>query len=190
MLRNKRKFKLGPKTRKILLLLEGGLALSLTRRPDTYFRTIQGISKEWQAINKRTLYEAIKNLYQSKLIDYKENDDGTVTLVLTENGKNRALRYNLDKIKIKKPPRWDKLWRVVIFDIPEYLRVGRNALASKLKELGFYPLQKSVFIYPYECKNEIDFIVEIFNLKPYVRFLVVKETDIDLDLKNRFKIPD
>lgn len=182
------KFKLGPKTKKALLILGGGVALSLTGRPDVYFRIIKGVSKEWQEINRRTLYEAIRKLYQSKLIDYKENNDGTVSLVLTENGKNKVLRYNLDKMKIKKPVRWDGLWRLVIFDVPESFRQGRDALASKLKQLGFYPLQKSVFIYPYECKNEVDFIVEIFDIRPYVRFMIVKETDIDLDLKNKFKL--
>jgi len=173
---------------KILLLLEGGLALSLTGRPDVYFRIIKGISKEWQEINRKTLYEAIKKLYQSKLIDYKENNDDTITLVLTDSGKNKVLRYNLDKIEIRKPAQWDKLWRVVIFDIPESFKKGRNALAAKLKQLGFYPLQKSVFIHPYECKDEVDFIVEVFDLGHYVRFLIVKETDIDLDLKNKFKL--
>jgi len=173
---------------KIILLLEGGLALSLTNRPDVYFRIIKGISKEWQEINRKTLHEAIRKLYQSKLIDYKENNDNTVTLILTDNGKNKVLCYNLDKIEIKKPTRWDKLWRVVIFDVPESLKKGRNALAAKLKQLGFYPLQKSVFIYPYECKDEINFIVEVFDLRPYVRFIVAKEIDIDLDLKNKFKL--
>jgi len=185
---NHSRFKLGHKMAKILLLLEGGLALSLTGRPDVYFRIIKGISKEWQEINRKTLYEAIKKLYQSKLIDYKENNDDTITLVLTDSGKNKVLRYNLDKIEIRKPAQWDKLWRVVIFDIPESFKKGRNALAAKLKQLGFYPLQKSVFIHPYECKDEVDFIVEVFDLGHYVRFLIVKETDIDLDLKNKFKL--
>jgi DNA-binding transcriptional regulator PaaX len=183
-----KKIRLGSAAQKILLLLQGGLALGLTQRPDTYFRIIRGITKEWQDINKRTLHEAIKKLYQSKLIDYKENDDGTVDLVLNDDGKKRALKYNLDTIKIKKSAKWDGLWRVIIFDIPECFKQGRDALAVKLKQMGFYPLQKSVFIYPYECKNEIDFIIEIFDLRQYVRIMLVKETDVDLDLKNKFKI--
>ncbi|MEK7657712.1 MAG: hypothetical protein AAB366_00780 [Patescibacteria group bacterium] len=187
--RNKgKRLQLGPVAQKILLLLEGGLVLSLTQRPDAYFRIVDGMKKEWKDINRRTLHEAIKNLYRSKLIDYKENDNDTITLVLNSEGKKRALTYNLDKIEIKKPSQWDGLWRMVIFDIPEHLKQGRNALAVKLKQLGFYPLQKSVFIYPYECQNEIDFIVEIFNLKPYVRIILAKKTDIDLDLKNKFGI--
>jgi len=178
--------KLGPTSKKILLLLEGGLALSLTRRPDIYFSIVKKIAKEWKKINERSLRDSIRKLYKSKMIDFRENQDGTVLTVLTNKGKKQILKYDIDKIEIKKPARWDKLWRLVVFDIPEDKNLGRKALAAKLKELGFYPMQKSVFIHPYECKDEIDFITEIFELSPYVRFLRVKYIDIELDLKERF----
>ena len=154
---------------KTLLLMEGGLSLGLTKRPDKYFKIVKKISKEWQKINKRALQSAIRKLYQSKLIDYRENNDGTISMILTNDGKKKTIRYNLDSIKIKKPGHWDRLWRLVIFDIPEKKRQGRRALVEKLKELGFFSVQKSVFIHPFECKNEIDFITEIFNLKPLRR---------------------
>lgn len=162
--------------------------MSLTHRPDIYFRVIKKTAKEWRKINQRSLRESIRKLYKSKIISCRENNDGTVELVLTEAGRKKVIIYNLDKIEIKKPSRWDKLWRVVIFDIPESERKGRVALAAKLKEIGFYPLQKSVFIHPYECKDEIDFVAEIFNLVPYVRFLRVRDIDVELDLRNKFKL--
>ncbi len=180
--------KIGSVGQKILILLGAGLALGLSGRPDYYFRILKSANREWGKINQRSLREAVRKLYQSKLIDYRENDDGTVSLILNDEGKQRVLRYDLDNIEIKKPAKWDKLWRMVIFDVPEHLKKGRNALAAKLKQLGFYPMQKSVFIYPHECKNEVDFIIEIFGLKPYVRFVLVKETDIDLDLKRKFNL--
>lgn len=175
-------------SKKILLLLIGGASLSLTRRPDQYFRIVRNIAKEWKKINERNLKLAIKKLYRSKMVDYKENSDGTVSIVLTNNGRKKILKYDLDKIQIRKPAKWDAMWRMVVFDIPEDERRGRVALVEKLKELGFYPMQKSVFIHPYECKDEVDFVTELFNLSPYVRFLRVKNTDIDLDLKNRFNL--
>ena len=180
--------RIGSVNKKVLLLLSGGLALSLTRRPDTYFRIVKNIAKEWKKINERSLRESIKKLYQSKIIDYKENNNGTVELILTDAGKKKILLYDLEKLKIDKPPKWDNLWRLVIFDIPENKKQARMAMSSKLKELGFYPMQKSVFIHPYECKDEIDFVTELFNIVPYVRFLRVKDIDIELDLKNRFHL--
>lgn len=179
---------LGPTQKKILLLLEGGVALSLTRRPDAYFRVVRKFIKEWKKINELALRRSIKRLYKSKLIDYREDKGGTVKLILSKKGKHKILKYNLDKIEIKKPVRWDKLWRLVTFDIPEEKKSARAVLVSKLKELGFYPMQKSVFIYPYECSDEINFITELFKLVPYVRFLRVKDVDIELDLKNKFRL--
>jgi len=180
--------RIGSVNKKVLLLLSGGLALSLTRRPDAYFRIMKNIAKEWKKINERSLRESIKKLYQSKIIDYKENNNGTVELILTDAGKKKILLYDLEKLEINKPLKWDNLWRVVVFDIPEDKKRARMAISSKLKELGFYPMQKSVFIHPYECKDEIDFVTELFNIVPYVRFLRVKDIDIELDLKNRFHL--
>ena len=171
---------------KILLLLEAGVILGFTRRPDTYFKIVKKVAKEWQNINKRALYRSIKKLYQSQLVDFKENQDGTASLVLTDKGKKRTLRYDIDNIKIKKPNCWDHLWRLVIFDIPEDEKKARNAFHSKLKDLGFYPMQKSVFVYPYDCQDEVYFIAELFDIKPYVRFIVAKDIDISLHLKHKF----
>ncbi len=172
--------------KKVLLLLGGGLALGLTHDPRIFFRIQHGMIREWREINQRALREAIKKLYQSKLVDLKEKENGDIFLVLSENGKKKYLEYNLDTIKVKNPSKWDKMWRVIVFDIPEFKKKGRDALVLKLKQMGFYPMQKSVFIHPFPCKDEVDFISEIFELKPYVRFMLVKEIDIDLHLKNIF----
>lgn len=179
---------LGPTSQKILLLLASGGRLMLSQRPDMHFRIIKETIKEWRKINENSLRRAIKRLYQSKLIDYKENADGTITVVLGEDGKQKALRYNLDKIAIHVPNKWDGLWRIIIFDVPESHRQGRYALMSKLKNLGFHSLQKSVYIFPYPCKDEVDFIVEFFRLRPYVRYVIAKEVDVELDLKYRFSL--
>lgn len=184
----KKRIQLGPVAQKTLLLLAGGCRLALTRRPDTSFRILKDIAKEWKKIHQRGLRKSIRRLYQSKLIHYEEHADGTVSMVLTVEGEKRALRYKVNEMKIKKPSAWDGLWRMVIFDIPEKKKQGRVALAAKLRHLGFYPLQKSVFVYPYECKDEIDFIVELFDLVPYVRFIHAKGIDAAPHLKHHFNL--
>lgn len=187
--KRKEHIRIGPRAQKTLLLLQSGVALSLTARPDVFFKIIKDTSKKLKEIDDRALRRTISSLYRSKLVDYLENKDGTITIILTEEGKHRVLRYNPNIMTIKKQKNWDGMWRVVMFDIPEKMREGRTVLVQKLKQLGFYPLQKSVFILPYDCKNEVDFLVEAFDLRKYVRFLLVKETDLDIALKHKFALP-
>src|SRR3989338_11607918 len=101
---------IGTVQKKVLLLLAAGLALGLTHSPKQYFRILKDIPKEWGKINQQALSRAISSLYKSKLIDAKCNRDGTITLVLNDCGKKKALRFNLDNIEIKKPTIWDSKW--------------------------------------------------------------------------------
>jgi len=118
----------------------------------------------------------LQNLEKQKLIDiYEKGDD--IVMEITEKGKKRILKYKFDEIVIVRPKKWDGYWRMIIFDIPERYKKGRDALTRKFKEMEIYPLQKSVFICPFECKDEIDFVGEFFNIRRFVHYFVVKEID-------------
>lgn len=179
---------------KILLLLLTGATLSICYTPRQYWRTIKIAGKEWKKINggwgtvkKEELRYELRKLYQSKLVRRKENPDGSTAMVLTDKGKFRALNFHFQQMKIDRKD-WDGKWRLVIFDIPEKFRVGRDSLRDKLKELGFYELQRSVFVFPYNCKDEIDFIIEFFSVRKHVRFGVLETIDNEEHLKDIFKL--
>lgn len=179
---------MGDVQKKVLLLLLGGLALSLSGSPNSFFKVLRAIGEEWEEINRQALKRAIRSLYQSQLVDAKDHRDGTTTLVLSKAGRQRALTYQLDTMTVKKQKQWDGVWRVVSFDIPEYQKRARNALRTHLKQLGFRELQKSVFIFPYPCADEVDFLIEFFQLRPYVRQLTATAIDSELHLKKRFNL--
>src|SRR3989344_1787597 len=147
--------RLGTTQRKILLLLYAGLALGLNRSAKKQQWILKQIPKEWGKENRQALERAINSLYTSNLIHEKNNRDGTTTLILSENGKQRALRFNLEKLEIKKPARWDKKWRVVMFDVPEKIRRLRDSLRLHFRDIGMIELQKSVFVYPYPRSKDI-----------------------------------
>lgn len=189
-MKNKLKDKLikSPIKRKILLLLLGGIVLGLAGNPRAQKRVFKSMMREWKNIDRQYLYRTVKEFYTERLVDYQENDDGSVKIVLTEKGKKKALLYKVDEIEIKKPASWDKKWRVVFFDVPEKLRWARDAIRDKLKNLGFYELQKSVFIHPFSCKDEIDFLVEYFQLRRYVRMGELTKLTNEEELKILFKL--
>ena len=178
----------GKNQQKLLLLLMGGLTLSLSRNPRQYFRTLKAIGKGYAEIERQALKNAITDLYKSKILEQKENTDGSLTIVLTENGKRKALTYQIDEMKIKKAQKWDKRWRIVLFDIPEKKKKIREAIRHHLKNLDFFEYQKSVFVQPYDCKNEIEYIIEFYNIRKYVRFIIADSLDNELHLINHFKL--
>ncbi len=131
--------------------------------------------EQWEKAKKRgRLNYTIKRLEKQKLISWREKD-GELNLTLTENGKKKVLGYKIDEMKIQKPEKWDGFFRVVTFDIPEREREARNVFRKKLKDLGFYQLHKSVFVCPYECRNEIDFLRHELGIEKYVNYILAKE---------------
>ncbi|MDO8604061.1 MAG: hypothetical protein Q7K40_01480 [bacterium] len=173
---------------KILLLLSAGLALGLTRNPNQYFRIVREAGKELDKINRGSLNRAIRSLYESKLVSTKDNHDGTLTLVLSKEGKQLALTYNINNMEIKKPTQWDGKWRIVMFDVPEPLKKVRDSLRMHFKNMGFYEFQKSVFVHPYPCAKEIEYIVEFYEAQKYIRFIVATDIDNALELKKNFHL--
>lgn len=174
--------------RKILLLLLGGFILGLSGSPRR-FKIIQAaITKEWKDINRTALRRAIQSLYESKLIRVNEKDDGTLTFVLSERGTQMAYVYHPDKMKIKRPVHWDGKWHIIAFDIPEKRKNARDALRLKLREIGLEELQKSMFICPFACEDEVNFLTELFQVRPHVRVILAESIDNELHLKKKFKL--
>ena len=177
----------GSAQEKILLLLLSGLTLGLSRSPRGYFKILKATHKAWKEIDQRYLTSSIRALYKSKLIHEKDNRDGTTTFILSLEGRRVALTYNLDKMTIEKH-KWDKKWRIVIFDIPEKKKKMRDIFRFRLKGLGFLELQRSVFVLPFECHNELEYVIEFYNIRKFVRFIEANHIDNELDLKYRFKL--
>lgn len=141
----------------------------------------------WKRYPRQTTYKTISRLKKKGLIEIQKRKD-KITFKITKKGKRKVLEYKLDGLFIKKPKKWDKKWRIVTFDIPNQERVARDFLRNKLKELGFYSLQKSVFIYPYECKKEIDFIKEMYKIEPYIRYIVAESIEGQKEILKYFKL--
>jgi hypothetical protein len=196
---------LGKNQQKILLLLLGGVALGLTRSPKHYYRIVRGMVRSWKEINRgggsweenweqcdwkysdaKQFKKTVDSLYASKLVKRTEHKDGSVTLVLSEEGRRRALRYHLETLTIQPQEKWDGKWRVVMYDIPERIRGLRQKMYRTLRTLGFVELQHSIFVHPFECVNEIEFLIEAYNARPYVRRMLVEEIDISKPLRKAF----
>lgn len=123
------------------------------------------------------------------LVEFVKEDNDSVFIRITDNGKKYLRTFDIDNMYLKKSEKWDKRWRLVIFDVPEEQKQARNALRQKLRDLGFVKLQKSVWITPFSCNDEIRFLREIFNISFNVD--IITATDIghhEIKLKKLFNL--
>jgi DNA-binding transcriptional regulator PaaX len=172
--------------RKIILLLQSGVALSLSNSPKRSLRIIKEAANEWKKIEDQKLKRSIRALYRSKMIREETDENGRIKIILTEKGKIKALSYQIFEIEIKNPVAWDRKWRMVIFDIPEVQKRKREIFRMHLRNLHFFELQKSVFVHPFDCQKEIEYIIEYYQLRKYVRFIIAESIDNELHLKDHF----
>jgi len=175
----------------LIFLAAIGLTLSspvgtrrFTRELNKYLK--EKSKEKSESFKFKQISAALYYLKKRKLIDIKQKDNKTLIL-LTEKGKKRKLQYDLNHLEITKPKSWDKKWRLLMFDIPENKKTVREELRNKLKDLGFYQFQKSVWIYPYPCENEIDFISEYFSIGQYLNLLTVEIIE-DKPLRGIFEL--
>ncbi len=141
-------------------------------------------------VSDYNLSKSLAGLNKNKIIILK-NEKGKFTIELTEKGKKIVKEILFDDMKIEKPKRWDKKWKIVVFDIPER-KLGkqqRNLFRAKLQTIGFYQMQKSVWVCPYPCEKEIRFICEIYEINPHVNIITAEEIYNDIALIKHFKLP-
>lgn len=99
--------------------------------------------------------------------------DGKIYLRLTNQGREKVKRdFPLLSLQQR---RWDKKWRVVIFDIKETKRSTRDALRLKLRELGFGMLQRSSWITPYDISLDFREFIKAHGLEERVYILEVSQ---------------
>lgn len=159
------------------LLLTGAVAIAVTS-PYFMLNLLKGY-KKWKKYKNKKIYDAFYYLKKQGFINI-EKSNHQIYISLTRKGKEKAGKYQIDDLFIKKQKKWDNKWRMIIFDIPENYKIKREAFRGKIKELGFYPLQKSVWIYPYPCQKELKLLQDFFNF-PVKNFRLIEARDIGND---------
>ena len=129
-----------------------------------------------------SIYKLKRNDYIRWKIDKKKN---IARVELTEKGKKILGSANIDDITIVKKDDWDGQWRFFLFDVPEKQRGLRDILRAKLKDLGFFQFQKSVWMYPFQCEEELRCLCEYMEATPYATMFTAK-VDNDRILRRYF----
>ena len=168
------------------LLIAG--AVYIAASSPYFIRNLLTGYKKWQKYPKRKVYDTFYMLRKKGYINI-EKRNRQIYISLTKEGKKKAGVFQIDALTIKKPKKWDKKWRIVIFDIAQLKKTYREAFRGKLKELGFYPLQKSVWVYPFDCQAETELLKDFFGLSDQeMRLIVADNISKDDQLRKSFKL--
>jgi|SRR3989344_2180249 len=127
-------------------------------------------------------------LRKQKYISILKKKDGKATISLTVRGRRRVKKFAIDMVKISHKKKWDGLWRVVLFDIPIKRNGVRTIFRNRLKAWGFFQLQKSVWVFPYECEDELLYIAHLFDMEEYIEIITTKHLLYEASIKRYFKL--
>lgn len=138
---------------------------------------------------------AMLRLREKQMIQLLKRKNGSVVR-LTVAGRDYFERLEKEKERREKFANlalpgytpWDGWWRVVTFDIPHKKKILRELLRRKLRSLGFYPLQKSVFVHPSPCENEITFLADFFDARPYIHTIRARRIDPEERIRGFFEV--
>lgn len=132
----------------------------------------------------KSLYNALNRLERKNLVG-RRHQSGREEWHLTESGEKLVRRIKA-KLSYNKQQRWDGKWRLVIFDVPERIRDRRNLLRKELSTLGFYQLQKSVWVTPYPLPEEFLEITAELGLVRHSRIISADAIRGDRDIRAFF----
>lgn len=145
------------------------------------------LEKYWKHLDKRARERELR-----RVVTYMKSRDfirGDYEhgLRISRKGRARLDKSRITSLKIPTPKKWDGRWRLIIFDIPEQKKPARNSLNMMLNKLRFYRLQRSVWVHPHPCRDELIKITSYYGVESFVSYIETDHIDNDKKLRLKFK---
>lgn len=125
--------------------------------------------RRWKKFNPYVLKRNLKRLRDQKDVEIVEKG-GEELIKLTQKGHVKYLKFKLEELSLK-GRKWDGKWRIVIYDIAKFKKNQVSAFRNILKYINFFQLQKSVYLTPYQCDEQILYLREYFGIGEEVLIL-------------------
>lgn len=139
------------------------------------------------ALNRERGEREIRRLKKTGYVALTKTPEGFMIRLL-KKADRRLKSIMFEDLTLPRPAKWDGKWRLFIFDIPEKSRLARDLLRRKLKDLGMYNIQRSVFAYPYDCRTELDFLGKHYGIERFTTYAEVSYSDLDKELRKFFHL--
>lgn len=139
---------------------------------------------DWEKYFPSEVERVVGKLVRNGWVEKKETREG-IKIIITDKGRRQILIFQLENLRPKKE-KWDGKWRIVFFDVEEEKRKKRDDLRRYLKKLGFYQMQKSVWVCPYDCDKEVKYIREILGVPHEVKVGLLEKLENERELRDVF----
>lgn len=177
------------KTLLVLAVIGGALTIAVVA--PNIFAGVGRMRRYRGYFEKKRFNQALQYLRRQKYVAVAPADDGNIEIALSEIGKKKVLQHAFGELRIvPEAKKWDGKWRVVVFDIPERHKWAREGLRDKLKLMGFFRLQDSVFVFPHPCEEEIRFLCSLYSVEPYVHMMEAVVVDDDSEFRRYFSLEE
>jgi DNA-binding transcriptional regulator PaaX len=125
-------------------------------------------------------------MQNAKLVELKE-ENGIPTIKITKNGKRKLLRYDIESMQLDESS-WDGKWRLITYDVAKSRKPQSDAFRYLLKKLKILKLQKSVYLTPFKCEDEIEYLRNFFEIGNEVLILKVGSIENEAAYRKYFGI--
>jgi len=134
--------------------------------------------------SENSIYRSI--LYLKSRGFLKLDQQKTISATSAGSRRLRQMAANTSRLSLARGQKWDGLWRIVIFDIPEQKRSARDALRRVIKHLGFVQLQRSVWVHPLPCKQYIKEVQDAYGVHDHIVYIEAKGLTLPGAIKKTF----
>jgi phenylacetic acid degradation operon negative regulatory protein len=93
---------------------------------------------------------------------------------LTVDGR-ALLNERVHRLFKRKSDRWNGMWNIVTYSIPEKTREIRDTLRRELTWLGYGPLSEATWVSPYDTTADVLEMAQKFNIKDCVQIFSAKQ---------------
>ena len=175
-------------TKDILLWLALAGVISIVATSPYFIRNLLGSYTRFSKYQKRKVSDAFSYFRKRGLLTIQSSNN-QIYISLTKEGRKKAGLFQIDSLKIARSPKWDKKWRILVFDIAQMKKFYREALRGKLKALGFFLFQKSVWVHAFDCRAEIELLRDFFGLSSNeICLIVTEQIEHDGELQKFFDV--
>lgn len=140
-------------------------------------------------VEEAKVRKSLEKLESKEIIDLDEKD-GEIFVKIKDKDNLTIIKYSTKALLNfkRKTKKWNKRWFLVFFDVPETQKNKRDYLRRFLIYIGFYQYQKSIYIFPYECENEIKLIKKIVEGAKYIKYIIAEKIEDEKLVKSFFKM--